>query len=69
MTSPFSACMQIVPPFSPVLRRARKIDPSSSMRTPRYAMKSLNDVTPSATMTSISFSTASGRSVMIMWKP
>src|ERR1039457_3838360 len=69
MTSRFSACMQIVPPFSPVLRRARKMEPSSSIRTPRYAMKSLNDVTPSLTRTSISLSTASWRSVMIMWKP
>jgi len=57
MTPPFSACMQIVPPFLPVRSMARKMLASSSMKTPGYAMKSLNDVTPSATIASISSST------------
>ena len=69
ITPPFSACMQMVPPFWPVRSSARKMLASSSMKTPGYAMKSLNDVTPSRTIVSISASTWSERSVMIMWKP
>jgi hypothetical protein len=34
ITPPFSACMQIVPPFLPVRRIARKMLASSSMNTP-----------------------------------
>ena len=34
MTPPFSACMQIVPPFFPVRSSARKMLASSSMNTP-----------------------------------
>jgi hypothetical protein len=34
MTPPFSACMQTSPPFSFVLRRARKIVASSTWNTP-----------------------------------
>ena len=69
ITSPFSACMQIVPPLVPVLSSARKMLPSSSISTPRYAMNSLNEVMPWRTSASISDSTWSVRSVMIMWKP
>ena len=34
MTPPFSACMQMSPPFSPVRTSALKIDASSTMKTP-----------------------------------
>ena len=34
MTPPFSACMQMVPPFFPVLSSALKMLASSSMKTP-----------------------------------
>ena len=56
-------------PESPAWRIARKIDASSSMNTPGYAMKSLNEVTPSPTSSSISASTWSLTSRMIMWNP
>ena len=66
---PFSACIMISAPESPACRIARKIDASSSMNTPGYAMKSLNEVTPSPTSSSISFRTWSLTSRMIMWNP
>ena len=69
MTPPFSACMQTSPPFSRVLSSALKIVASSTMKTPGYAMKSLNDVTPSRrTIRSMSTATWSVSSRTIMWK-
>ena len=69
MTPPFSACMQMSPPFSAVCESALKIEPSSTWKTPGYAMNSLNDETPSLTMTSISLSTLSVTSRTIMCRP
>src|SRR6266545_2473741 len=69
MGPPFSACTRMSPPASAALRMARKIDASSDMNTPGYAMNSLNDVTPSEISVSISFRTSSLTSRMITCSP
>ena len=69
ITPPFSACMQMRPPFSAVRDSALKMEASSTMNTPGYAMKSLNDEIPSLTIVSISSSTFSDTSRMIMCSP
>lgn len=58
----------ISPPLEPARCMARRIWPSSERKTPGYAVKSLNEVTPAETSPSISLSEDSFTSDMIMWK-
>ncbi len=69
MTPPFSACMQISAPISALRTSALKIEASSTMKTPGYAMNSLKLEMPSLTMVSISRSTLSETSRTIMCSP
>jgi hypothetical protein len=69
MGPPFSACIMMRAPLSAARCMARKIEASSSMKTPGYAMKSLKEVIPSPTSSSISFRTPSLTSLTIMWSP
>src|SRR5262245_46887098 len=70
ITWPFSACTQIMAPYLPARRMALNRAPSSSMRTPGYAMNNLKLVTPSrAIRVCMSASDWSLTSSMIIWAP
>ena len=64
---PFSACMQMSAPISAARCIPRKICPSSTRKTPGYAMNILNEVMPSDASCPISAQVPSFTSVMIMW--